>query len=197
MASDYEQKRYKYIIDYINQLKEMYGDKVFPFEMMQNTINLEELIKKVKNDLKINNLRVVKGNDSVSKIAIINGSGQDFIGKAVRLGVDTVITGDTTYHFASDYKEMGINILDVGHFGSEQLIFFNVMKKLKEKFIDIEFITSNVEEDPFIFYGLPIIRQVRQIPYFVHIHGSYLKFRGLKPFIGIWAHHSFFIVRRL
>ena len=119
---------------------------------LQNTINLEELIKKVKNDLKINNLRVVKGNDSVSKIAIINGSGQDFIGKAVRLGVDTVITGDTTYHFASDYKEMGINILDVGHFGSEQLIFFNVMKKLKEKFIDVEFITSNVEEDPFIFY---------------------------------------------
>lgn len=119
---------------------------------LQNTINLEELIKKVKNDLKINNLRVVKGNDSVSKIAIINGSGQDFIGKAVRLGVDTVITGDTTYHFASDYKEMGINILDVGHFGSEQLVFFNVMKKLKEKFIDVEFITSNVEEDPFIFY---------------------------------------------
>ncbi len=119
---------------------------------LQNTINLEELIKKVKNYLKINNLRVVKGNDSVSKIAIINGSGQDFIGKAVRLGVDTVITGDTTYHFASDYKEMGINILDVGHFGSEQLVFFNVMKKLKEKFIDVEFITSNVEEDPFIFY---------------------------------------------
>lgn len=43
MASDYEQKRYKYIIDYINQLKEMYGDKVFPFEMMQNTINLEKM----------------------------------------------------------------------------------------------------------------------------------------------------------
>lgn len=43
MASDYEQKRYKYIIDYINQLKEMYGDKVFPFEMTQNTVNLEKM----------------------------------------------------------------------------------------------------------------------------------------------------------
>ena len=67
------------------------------------------------------------------------------------MGVDTIITGDTTYHFASDYKEMGINILDVGHFASEQMVFFEVMKPIKNKFIDIEFIESDVEEDPFIF----------------------------------------------
>ena len=47
---------------------------------------------------------------------------------------------------------MGINIIDVGHFGSEQIVFFNVMKKLKEKFDDVEFITSNVEVDPYNFY---------------------------------------------
>lgn len=47
---------------------------------------------------------------------------------------------------------MGINILDVGHFASEQVTFFNVMERLKEKFSDVEFITSKVEEDPFSFY---------------------------------------------
>ena len=93
------------------------------------------MVNRVKS-LKINNLRVVKGNDNILKIAIINGSGQDFIGKAVNLGVDTIITGDTTYHFASDYKELGINIIDVGHFGSEQIVFFNVMEKLLKKYID-------------------------------------------------------------
>ena len=67
------------------------------------------------------------------------------------LGVDTVITGDTTYHFASDYKEMGINILDVGHFASEQIIFFNVMKQIESKFNNVIFIRSSVEEDPFTF----------------------------------------------
>lgn len=119
---------------------------------LNKEINLEDLINKIKKSLNINNLRVVKGNDKVNKIAIINGSGQDFIGKAVALGADCIITGDTTYHFASDYKEMGISILDVGHFASEQIVFFFVMKKLKEKFKDIEFITSKVEEDPFSFY---------------------------------------------
>ena len=119
---------------------------------LKESIQLEDLISKIKKSLNINNLRVVKGNDKVNKIAIINGSGQDFIGKAVALGADCIITGDTTYHFASDYKEMEISILDVGHFASEQITFFNVMENLKEKFKDVEFITSTVEEDPFSFY---------------------------------------------
>lgn len=118
---------------------------------LDKEIKLENLIDQVKTKLNISNLRVVKGNDKVSKIAIINGSGQDFIGKAMQLGVDTVITGDTTYHFASDYKEMGINILDVGHFSSEQIVFFNVMKQIESKFKDIVFIESKVQEDPFTF----------------------------------------------
>ena len=119
---------------------------------LNESIQLEDLISKIKKSLNINNLRVVKGKDKVNKIAIINGSGQDFIGKAVALGADCIITGDTTYHFASDYKEIEISILDVGHFASEQITFFNVMENLKEKFKDVEFITSTVEEDPFSFY---------------------------------------------
>lgn len=119
---------------------------------LDKEIKLENLIEQVKIKINISNLRVVKANDTVSKIAIINGSGQDFIGKAVALGADCIITGDTTYHFASDYKEMGISILDVGHFASEQITFFSVMERLKEKFKDIEIVTSKVEEDPFSFY---------------------------------------------
>jgi dinuclear metal center YbgI/SA1388 family protein len=113
--------------------------------------DLEEVIDNIKSKLNINNLRVVKGNDKVSKIAIINGSGQDFFGKAINMGADCIITGDTTYHFASDYKEMGISIIDIGHFSSEQIVFFEVMKRIRDKFKDIEFINSRVEEDPYTF----------------------------------------------
>ena len=112
---------------------------------------LDEIVDNVKKALNINNLRVVKGKEEVNKIAIINGSGQDFIGKAVSKGADCIITGDTTYHFASDYKEMGINIIDAGHCASEQIVFFNVMKNIIDKFTDIEFILSKVEEDPYTF----------------------------------------------
>lgn len=118
---------------------------------LKEKISLEELVEKIKSKLNIKNLRVVKGNNEISKVAIINGSGQDFIGKAMSMGANCIITGDTTYHFASDYKEMGISIIDVGHFASEQIVFFEVMNTLKYKFKDIEFLTSKVEEDPYIF----------------------------------------------
>lgn len=118
---------------------------------LEKATTLEDIINKVKNAFNINNLRVVKGKDEVKKIAIINGSGQDFIGRAISKGADCIITGDTTYHFASDYKEMGINIIDAGHFASEQIVFFNVMKNIINKFSDIEFILSKTEEDPYTF----------------------------------------------
>lgn len=118
---------------------------------LEKATTLEDIINKVKATFNINNLRVVKGKDEVNKIAIINGSGQDFIGRAISKGADCIITGDTTYHFASDYKEMGINIIDVGHFASEQIVFFNVMKNIIDKFNDVEFILSKVEEDPYTF----------------------------------------------
>src|SRR3954470_15871585 len=51
-------------------------------------------------------------------------------------------------------------------------------------------------EDPFNLNGSPIIGQVNQSPNFVLKHGSYLRFHGLKPFRGIWAHHRFLIVRK-
>ena len=116
---------------------------------LEKPISLQELTEKIKATFKADNLRVVKGNDTINKIAVINGSGQSFIAKAVSRGADCIITGDTTYHFASDYKEMGINIIDVGHFASEQIVFFNVMSSIVEKFDDIEFLFSKAEEDPY------------------------------------------------
>lgn len=118
---------------------------------LKEKISLGELVEKIKLKLNIKNLRVVKGKNEIFNVAIINGSGQDFIGKAMSMGADCIITGDTTYHFASDYKEMGISIIDVGHFASEQIVFFEVMNTLKYKFKDVEFLTSKVEEDPYTF----------------------------------------------
>ena len=115
-------------------------------------ITLEQLVTLVKEKLNIQSLRVVKGNEKISKVAIINGSGQDYIGKAVGKGANCIITGDTTYHFASDYKEMGVSIIDVGHFASEWITFLMSIEVVKKQLKDIEFIVSKVVEDPYDFY---------------------------------------------
>lgn len=118
---------------------------------LEKEMSISEVINLVKEKLDIKNMRVVKGNEKVRVLAIINGSGQDFFHKAKKLGADCIITGDTTYHFASDFKEMGISILDPGHFPTEYIVFLKTLEFLKEKFKAVEFIASKQSKDPYEF----------------------------------------------
>ena len=118
---------------------------------LEKELSIKEVVDLVKKKLNIEHLRIVEGKDNIKNIAIINGSGQDFIKEAVKRGANCITTGDTTYHFASDYKELGITIIDAGHFNTEWLVFLETMKTLKESFKDIEFIDSKVSSDPYTF----------------------------------------------
>jgi dinuclear metal center YbgI/SA1388 family protein len=118
---------------------------------LEKEILLCDIIELVKENLNIKNMRIVKGSEKVKVLAIINGSGQDLFYKAKSLGADCIITGDTTYHFASDFKEMKISIIDAGHFSTEYLVFLKTLEFLKEKFTDVEFLTSEKCEDPYDF----------------------------------------------
>lgn len=70
---------------------------------------------------------------------------------AKSMGADCIITGDTTYHFVSDYKEMGISIIDAGHFCTEYAVFLKTLEFLNHKFKDVEFIASKESKDPYEF----------------------------------------------
>lgn len=118
---------------------------------LEEEMDLTDLINNIKSNLNINTLRVVDGKRKVKNIAVINGSGQSFLKQAVDEGADCIITGDTTYHFALDYKEMGVTIIDTGHFSSEWLVFLKTMEVIKEEFKEIEFIASTKVEDPYKF----------------------------------------------
>lgn len=134
-----------------SEVKGFEGAGIGRIVTLEQEISVEELITTVKEKLSIKNLRAVIGKNKIKKIAVVNGSGQDYFGKALSMGADCIITGDTTYHFVSDYKELGVTILDAGHFPTEWLIFLKVMKRLEEKFEEIEFIHSEVSEDPYTF----------------------------------------------
>ena len=73
---------------------------------------------------------------------------------AAKRGADLIITGDTTYHFVSDYSEMGLCIMDVGHFNSEWPIVVNLSKQIKKQVESegVEVVISKKVRDPYNFY---------------------------------------------
>lgn len=118
---------------------------------LKTEITLNEAIDKIKKNLSVEHMRFINAGTKINKIAIINGSGQDFFTMALEEGCNLIITGDTTYHFVSDFKELGINIIDAGHFNTEWRAFLESVSFLKDKFKDVEFLNSKLNCDPYEF----------------------------------------------
>jgi hypothetical protein len=77
----------------------------------------------VKAALNCSAVRVVgPGETVVSKVAVCGGSGAELLRTAHRQGADVIVTGDVKYHEARAAEEMGIAIVDAGHFATEHLM---------------------------------------------------------------------------
>ena len=96
-------------------------------------------------------LKVVGDLDrEISIIGMCTGAGAEFIPQAASAGCQAFITGDLKYHEAQDARDLGICVIDAGHYGTEK-IFPAVMKVLLDKILDssIHVIASETDIDPF------------------------------------------------
>lgn len=98
-------------------------------------MNINDFISYVKEKLNIDSVSFAKATDMAYKIAVLGGSGGSFLGKTQ--DADTFITGDISHHTFLDAVDMGKNIIDAGHFATEN----PAMIALREKLLEI---TDNV-----------------------------------------------------
>ncbi len=117
-------------------------------------ITLEQLIHKIKIGLGLKYLRVSGPMDlTVRKIAICTGSGGSLMPDFLSCGADVYVTGDVKYHEARQAEEASKALVDVGHFGSEQVAIDLMYEKLKPALdnagIKTELICYKKEKDPF------------------------------------------------
>ena len=124
---------------------------------LEKEMTLKEICRNIRMKLQTPFLRVVGDMYSkISKVAIINGSGQDYFEEAKNLGADLIITGDTSYHYVSDYKEMGMSIIDITHFSCEwplfKKFFENIEEELKRMDPDLKVYISEKSKEPYSVY---------------------------------------------
>ncbi|GER66922.1 GTP cyclohydrolase 1 type 2 [Weizmannia acidilactici] len=122
---------------------------------LEKEMALWEFAEHVKKALDVKALRVV-GNleDKVKKVAVLGGDGNKYFSRAKRAGADVFVTGDFYYHNAHDALAMGLNVIDPGH-NVEKVMKKGVANYLQkacgEKGLDVRFIESKVNTDPFRF----------------------------------------------
>ena len=59
------------------------------------------------------------GKGECKKVAVLGGDGKDFIPDAIKAGADTFVSGSISYNVMLDAPEMGISIIEAGHFHTE------------------------------------------------------------------------------
>ena len=88
-----------------------------------NSSSKSHLVNLIKKELTTDSL-IIYGHipKSVTKIAVCGGSGGDFILDAHLQGAQVYITGDIKYHDAQGAFELGLAIIDAGHYNTEKII---------------------------------------------------------------------------
>ncbi len=119
---------------------------------LENTLSLKAYAHLLKQELNLPSVRVVGDLEaSISNVAVCTGSGMEFRYDAVRSGADVYVTGDMKYHNALDMKALGLNLIDVGHYGSE-IIVTSMLKAYLENHFGNEIVIHESKKniDPFI-----------------------------------------------
>lgn len=114
--------------------------------------SLDTFLTHVKQALCCQGLRYVDGGKRVCTVAVGGGSCGSDLMDAVRAGCDTFVTADIKYNQFHDAKALGINLIDAGHFNTENPVMAVVAAKLRAEFPEIEVIESKIHKDCVNFF---------------------------------------------
>ena len=99
---------------------------------------LGDFLATVKSSLRCDGLRYVDGGKPVRKVAVGGGSCSGAMYEVAAAGCDTFVTADVKYNGFWDAKELGLNLIDAGHFHTENPVVAVLAGKLAEQFPEIE-----------------------------------------------------------
>ncbi len=116
---------------------------------LQRIMALSELAHYVKNVFQIDSVKVFGNPEmNIEKVAIVPGSGKDYIDLSIQAGVDLLITGDIDHHSGIDANEKGLAIMDAGHYGLEKLFIPYMQEYFRRELPDCQVVCAPIQ-NPF------------------------------------------------
>ena len=112
-----------------------------------NTMALPEFLSHVKQQLQCKGLKYVDGGRPVEKIAVGGGSCAGALADVLQAGCDTFVTADVKYNQFWDAKAMGINLIDAGHFHTENPVVAYLATQIQTAFPEIQVSISQKHTD--------------------------------------------------
>lgn len=99
-----------------------------------NQTTIADFAAAVAEKLNCGGLRFADGGRPVQKVAVGGGSCGSEIEDVIRCGCDTLVTADLKYNQLQEARFRGINLIDAGHFETENPVCAYLARVLREKF---------------------------------------------------------------
>lgn len=99
---------------------------------------LAEFLPTLREALHCRGLRYVDGGKCVYHVAVGGGSCGNMLEQAAIAGCDTFITADVKHDVFLQAKELGVNLIDAGHFNTENVVIPVLEKWLRADFPNLE-----------------------------------------------------------
>ena len=105
----------------------------------------------VKETLGANGVRFVDARRPVRRVAVGGGACADMLKDALALGCDTFVTADVKYNGFLDAKALGVNLIDAGHYPTEQVVVPVLAKWLTDGFPKVKVLTTQTHKEVFSY----------------------------------------------
>lgn len=113
---------------------------------------ISAFLAQVKSALRCDGLRYIDCGKTVCKVAVGGGACADCMYEAVAAGCDTFVTADIKYNQFRNAFELGINLIDAGHFHTETPTMPVLARIIQEKFPEVEVVFSKNHRDIMKFF---------------------------------------------
>ena len=108
---------------------------------------LDAFLRHVKDTLGCEGLRYADGGKPVRKVCVGGGACGSELMDAYRAGCDTFVTADVKYNQFWDAKDLGMTIIDAGHFHTENPVVKVLADKIAAAFPKIRVVISKTHTD--------------------------------------------------
>lgn len=114
--------------------------------------SLEAFLAHVKTVLGCEGLRYADGGKPVSKVCVGGGACGSELMDAYLAGCDTFVTSDVKYNQFWDARDLGMTIIDAGHFYTENPVVQVLADKIAATFPEIRVVISKTHSDCMKFF---------------------------------------------
>lgn len=119
------------------------------FGFLQSPTEFSSYAETIKRTLNAEGVRAHDSGRPAHKVCVGSGGSGKLLPLAMAAGCDTFVTGDVRHDVFCDARDMGMNLIDAGHFATEDLMCDLLVKELSKRAPELKVTKAANSQRPF------------------------------------------------